>query len=101
VHSYFWLDEYSGKDDFSRYWRDEWVSGLTSWRKALKIPDSDVVIEGRCVTQKKKEKKKKVDVQKLLTSLIKIKLMLSGILVRSLVFAIAVGQKWAICVSIC
>jgi hypothetical protein len=28
--------------------RDEWVSGLTSWRKALKIPDSDVVIEGRC-----------------------------------------------------
>lgn len=48
VHSYFWLDEYSGKDDFARYWRDEWVSGLTSWRKALKIPDSDVVIEGRC-----------------------------------------------------
>ena len=28
--------------------RDEWVSGLTSWRKALKIPDSDVVIQGRC-----------------------------------------------------
>ncbi|XWS32408.1 hypothetical protein CRYUN_Cryun23aG0157000 [Craigia yunnanensis] len=47
VHSYFWLDEYSGKDDFSRYWKDEWVSGLTSWRKALKIPDSDVVIGGR------------------------------------------------------
>lgn len=43
-----WLDEYSGKDDFSRYWRDEWVSGSTSWCKALKIPDSDVVIEGRC-----------------------------------------------------
>ncbi|KAB1225218.1 hypothetical protein CJ030_MR1G025749 [Morella rubra] len=48
VHSYFWLDEYSGKDDFARYWKDEWVSGLTSWRKALKIPDSDVVIESRC-----------------------------------------------------
>ncbi|KAJ0096007.1 hypothetical protein Patl1_15456 [Pistacia atlantica] len=48
VHSYFWLDEYSGKDDFARYWKDEWVSGLTSWRKALKIPDSNVVIEGRC-----------------------------------------------------
>ncbi|XWS45846.1 hypothetical protein CRYUN_Cryun14cG0014400 [Craigia yunnanensis] len=48
VHSYFWLDEYSGKDDFARYWKDEWVSGLTSWRKALKIPDSDVAIEGRC-----------------------------------------------------
>jgi hypothetical protein len=47
TYSYFLLDEYSGKDDFSRYWRDEWVSGLTSWRKALKIPDSDVVIEGR------------------------------------------------------
>ncbi|XVF73492.1 hypothetical protein PTKIN_Ptkin12aG0205600 [Pterospermum kingtungense] len=48
VHSYFWLDEYSAKDDFARYWKDEWVSGLTSWRKALKIPDSDVAIEGRC-----------------------------------------------------
>ncbi|XVF22806.1 hypothetical protein REPUB_Repub12eG0202600 [Reevesia pubescens] len=47
VHSYFWLDEYSGKDDFARYWKDEWVSGLTSWRKALKILDSDVAIEGR------------------------------------------------------
>lgn len=48
VHSYFWLDEYSGKDDFARYWKDEWVSGLTSWRKAWKIPDADVIIEGRC-----------------------------------------------------
>jgi hypothetical protein len=48
VHSYFWLDEYSEKDDFARYWKDEWVSGLTSWRKALKIPDSDVVMDGRC-----------------------------------------------------
>ncbi|KAJ4707217.1 Zinc finger, SWIM-type [Melia azedarach] len=48
VHSYFWLDEYSGKDDFARYWKDEWASGLTSWRKAVKIPDSNVVIEGRC-----------------------------------------------------
>lgn len=47
VHSYFWLDEYSEKDDFSRYWRDEWVSGLTSWRRALKIPDLDVALEGR------------------------------------------------------
>ncbi|KAL5860558.1 hypothetical protein ACOSQ4_001854 [Xanthoceras sorbifolium] len=45
VHSYFWLDEYSEKDDFARYWKDEWVSGLTSWRKALKIPDANVVIE--------------------------------------------------------
>lgn len=46
VHSYFWLDEYSGKDDFARYWREEWVSGLTSFRKALSIPDSHVVISG-------------------------------------------------------
>ncbi|ESW18121.1 hypothetical protein PHAVU_006G014600 [Phaseolus vulgaris] len=48
VHSYFWLDEYSGKDDFARYWKNEWMSGLTSWRKALKIPDSDVSIEDGC-----------------------------------------------------
>ncbi|XP_059626396.1 uncharacterized protein LOC132269273 [Cornus florida] len=48
VHSYFWLDEYSGKDDFTRYWKDEWLSGLTSWRKSLKISDSDVVMEGKC-----------------------------------------------------
>ncbi|XP_010540374.1 PREDICTED: uncharacterized protein LOC104814172 [Tarenaya hassleriana] len=44
VHSYFWLDEYSGKENFARYWKEEWVSGLTSFRKALSIPDSDVVI---------------------------------------------------------
>ncbi|XP_062107476.1 uncharacterized protein LOC133818559 [Humulus lupulus] len=46
VHSYFWLDEYSGKDAFARYRKEEWVSGLTYWRKALKISDSDVVMEG-------------------------------------------------------
>ncbi|CAM8901784.1 unnamed protein product [Rhodiola kirilowii] len=45
VHSYFWLDECSDKDIFSRYWKDEWVSGLTSWRKAIQIPDSDVTVE--------------------------------------------------------
>lgn len=45
VHSYFWLDEYSGKDDFARYWKNEWMSGLTSWRKALKIPETDVLME--------------------------------------------------------
>lgn len=48
VHSYFWLDEYSGKDDFARYWKDEWFSGLTAWRKSLKIPDADVTMEGKC-----------------------------------------------------
>ncbi|EXC20563.1 hypothetical protein L484_027118 [Morus notabilis] len=46
IHSYFWLDEYSGKDDFARYRKEEWVSGLTSWRKALEISDTDVVMEG-------------------------------------------------------
>lgn len=46
VHSYFWLDEYSEKNNFSRYWKDEWMSGLTYWRRALRIPDSDVIIEG-------------------------------------------------------
>lgn len=49
VHSYFWLDEYSGKDDFARYRKDEWLSGLTAWRKSLKIPDTNVVMEGECV----------------------------------------------------
>ncbi|KAJ6790841.1 Uncharacterized protein M6B38_248215 [Iris pallida] len=44
VHSYYWLDEYAGKENFVRYWRDEWKSGLTSWRKALQIPDSDVIV---------------------------------------------------------
>lgn len=48
VHSYFWLDEYSGKDDFARYWKDEWLSGLTAWRKSLKIPDAAVFLEGNC-----------------------------------------------------
>ncbi|KAL5998429.1 hypothetical protein ACLOJK_009369 [Asimina triloba] len=47
VHSYYWLDEYSGKDDFARYQKNEWKSGLTSWQRALQIPDSDVVVEHR------------------------------------------------------
>ncbi|KAH9620170.1 hypothetical protein KSS87_005214 [Heliosperma pusillum] len=48
VHSHFWLDEYPGKHDFSRYWKDEWVNGLTSWRNSLAIPDSDVKFEDEC-----------------------------------------------------
>ncbi|VFQ94370.1 unnamed protein product [Cuscuta campestris] len=48
VHSYFWLDEYSDKDDFVRYWKDEWTSGLTAWRRSLLIPDADVAINGDC-----------------------------------------------------
>ncbi|XP_056174366.1 uncharacterized protein LOC115675481 [Syzygium oleosum] len=48
VHAFFWLDEYSEKEDFSRYRKDEWASGLTSWRNALKIPNSDVTLEGKC-----------------------------------------------------
>lgn len=46
VHSFFWLDEYPAKHDFARYWRDEWMDGLTSWRSSLEIPDSDVILEG-------------------------------------------------------
>lgn len=45
VHSYFWLDECSDKDGFARYWKNEWTSGLASWRKALKIPDTNVLME--------------------------------------------------------
>jgi hypothetical protein len=59
VHSYYWLDGYSGKDNFSRYWRSEWSCGLNPWRQGLKIPDSDVAVEGNCarvVSQKNKEK---------------------------------------------
>lgn len=48
VHSYFWLDEYSGKEDFARYWKDEWMSGPTAWRRSLKISDARVVMDGRC-----------------------------------------------------
>ncbi|XP_021748891.1 uncharacterized protein LOC110714646 [Chenopodium quinoa] len=47
VHSYLWLDECPAKHDFARYWRDEWMDGLTSWRNSLKIPDSDVILEGQ------------------------------------------------------
>ncbi|CAI9096994.1 OLC1v1033274C1 [Oldenlandia corymbosa var. corymbosa] len=47
VHSYFWLDEYSGKGDFARYWKDEWFSGLTAWRKSMKIPDDDITMEDK------------------------------------------------------
>ncbi|KAI0497553.1 hypothetical protein KFK09_020784 [Dendrobium nobile] len=50
VHSYYWLDEYSGKDNFARYWKDEWKCGLTAWRRALDILDSDVVFDGNSAT---------------------------------------------------
>uniref|UniRef100_A0A0D9VYW7 SWIM-type domain-containing protein n=2 Tax=Leersia perrieri TaxID=77586 RepID=A0A0D9VYW7_9ORYZ len=59
VHSYYWLDGYSGKDNFSRYWRSEWKSGSNPWQQGLQIPDSDVVVEGNCarvVCQKNKER---------------------------------------------
>ncbi|CAL9193841.1 unnamed protein product [Musa hybrid cultivar] len=59
VHSYYWLDEYSEKDNFARYWRDEWRCGFTSWRQAIQIPDSDVAIDGTCakvVNQKERNK---------------------------------------------
>ncbi|XP_073122344.1 uncharacterized protein [Henckelia pumila] len=48
VHSYFWLDEYSGKEEFARYWKNEWMSSPTAWRKSLSIPDAHIVMEGKC-----------------------------------------------------
>ncbi|KAF8677907.1 hypothetical protein HU200_046392 [Digitaria exilis] len=59
VHSYYWLDEYSGKDSFSRYWRSEWSNGPNPWRQGLQIPDSDVVIGGNCarvISKRNREK---------------------------------------------
>lgn len=59
VHSYYWLDEFSGKDNFSRYWRSEWKNGPNQWQQGMQIPDSDIVIEGNCarvICQKDKEK---------------------------------------------
>ncbi|KAI7746540.1 hypothetical protein M8C21_004682 [Ambrosia artemisiifolia] len=49
IQAYFWLDEYEGKDGFSRYWKDEWASGLTTWRKSRTIPNTDIVTEGERV----------------------------------------------------
>ncbi|KAL0384160.1 UNVERIFIED_CONTAM: hypothetical protein Sradi_2810300 [Sesamum radiatum] len=37
-----------GKRTFARYWKDEWMSGPTAWRKSLRIPDAHVVMEGKC-----------------------------------------------------
>lgn len=48
VHSFFWLDEYSRKEDFARYRKGEWMSGPTAWRKSVRISDANVVIEGKC-----------------------------------------------------
>ncbi|CAD6226395.1 unnamed protein product [Miscanthus lutarioriparius] len=59
VHSYYWLDEFSGKNSFSRYWRSEWSSGPNPWCQGMQISDSNVVIEGNyasVVSQKNKEK---------------------------------------------
>nr|GEV80476.1 zinc ion binding protein [Tanacetum cinerariifolium] len=49
IHSYFWLDEYEGKDDFSCYRKDEWASDFTSWHKSRIIPNTDVITEGEWV----------------------------------------------------
>ncbi|XP_077210645.1 uncharacterized protein LOC143846111 isoform X2 [Tasmannia lanceolata] len=48
VHSYYWLDEFPGKDDFVRYQKDEWKSGLTLWHQASLIPSSDIALEHKC-----------------------------------------------------
>ncbi|CAA7389819.1 unnamed protein product [Spirodela intermedia] len=52
VHSYYWLDEFTGKASFARYWKDEWKSDLTPWQQALQIPDSNVTTDGPCVRVK-------------------------------------------------
>ncbi|XP_077252948.1 uncharacterized protein LOC143892313 isoform X2 [Tasmannia lanceolata] len=59
VHSYYWLDEFPGKDDFARYQKDEWKSGLTLWHRASLIPDSDIVLEhkyAKVINQNNREK---------------------------------------------
>lgn len=85
VHSYFWLDKYSSKDDFLRYWKDERVNGSTLWSKALKFQIMMLSL--------------KLDLQKWLTRLIKIELMFFGILVHNSAYVIVVGQKWVIFAS--
>ncbi|XP_078427939.1 zinc ion binding protein [Wolffia australiana] len=47
VHAYYWLDGFSGKASFARYWKDEWKSDPTPWRQALEIPDDDVILLGQ------------------------------------------------------
>ncbi|GKG47529.1 hypothetical protein Tco_0507014, partial [Tanacetum coccineum] len=51
IHSYFWLDEYEGKDDFSRYWTDEWASDFTSWHKSRTIPKHQKVNGSKLLTR--------------------------------------------------
>lgn len=55
VHSYYWLDEFTGKASFARYWKDEWKSDLTPWQQALQIADSNVTTDGPCVRVKCQE----------------------------------------------
>nr|GEX66177.1 zinc ion binding protein [Tanacetum cinerariifolium] len=49
IHSYFWLDEYEGKNGFSRYWKDECATDFNAWRKSRTIPNTDVITEGERV----------------------------------------------------
>lgn len=58
MHSYYWLDEYSEKEIFSRYWKHEWKRGLSAWKEGLQIPAADIKIEPNCakvVCQKNRE----------------------------------------------
>ncbi|XP_078181532.1 zinc ion binding protein [Carex rostrata] len=48
VHSYYWLDEYSEKEIFSRYWKHEWKRGLGAWKEGSQIPAADIKIEQNC-----------------------------------------------------
>ena len=49
IRSYFWLDECEGKNDFSRYWKDEWATDFNAWRKSRTIPNTDVITAGERV----------------------------------------------------
>ena len=59
VHSYYWLDEFSGKASFARYWKNEWKSDLTPWQQALQIPDDDVKIQDDRLTVRVKSEEDK------------------------------------------
>ncbi|KAK9162080.1 hypothetical protein Syun_002982 [Stephania yunnanensis] len=60
MHSYFFLNVHPRKEDFARYVKDEWVGGSTSWRRASDIPDSDVVLQGRCAKIKSQKVEGKI-----------------------------------------
>ncbi|KAL5708201.1 hypothetical protein ACHQM5_019021 [Ranunculus cassubicifolius] len=61
VHSWFFFDDYTGKDDFAQYMRKvKWIKRSSPWQKALEIPDSDIVLENgksvKVISQHSREK---------------------------------------------